>query len=386
MKRAQQRCDDGPRWRGGGMRPPYRGDELRRRRFFRRFAVAAVAVVLLGLWGLFTLVWTAATRFGIVGAASPRVPFVLVASWFAGLALVAFFRLGRRISVPLRSVMDAADRVASGDYAARVDVHGPPPVRALARAFNTMTERLERNDQLRRNLMADVAHELRTPLTVIQGRIEGLLDGVYPRDDAGLELVLEETRVLSRLIEDLRTLALSEAGVLKLEKEPADVAALAHDVAEAFSGESAARQVSIQVRDEARTSIAIDAVRIREVLTNLISNAVRHSAAGGTITVAVTARSTGSGQAPSTGSGQADGGTGVVVAVADTGAGMSAQEAARVFDRFYKGPASRGSGLGLAIAQSLVAAHGGTISIDSAPARGTTITFTLPAGATPDPS
>jgi two-component system sensor histidine kinase BaeS len=368
------------------MRPPYRGDELRRRRFFRRFAVAAVAFVLLGLWGLFTLVWTAATRFGIVDAASPRVPFFLVASWFAGLALVAFFRIGRRISVPLRAVMDAADRVASGDYAARVDVHGPPPVRALARAFNTMTERLERNDQLRRNLMADVAHELRTPLTVIQGRIEGLLDGVYPRDDAGLELVLEETRVLSRLIEDLRTLALSEAGVLKLEKEPADVAALAHDVAEAFSGEAAARQVSIQVRDEARTSIAIDAVRIREVLTNLISNAVRHSAAGGTITVAVTARSTGSGQAPSTGSGQADGGTGVVVAVADTGAGMSAQEAARVFDRFYKGPASRGSGLGLAIAQSLVAAHGGTISIDSAPARGTTITFTLPAGATPDPS
>jgi signal transduction histidine kinase len=363
MKRAQQRCDDGPRWRGGGMRPPYRGDELRRRRFFRRFAVAAVAVVLLGLWGLFTLVWTAATRFGIVDAASPRVPFVLVASWFAGLALVAFFRIGRRIGVPLHSVMDAADRVASGDYTARVDVHGPPPVRALARAFNTMTERLERNDQLRRNLMADVAHELRTPLTVIQGRVEGLLDGVYPRDDAGLGIVLEETKVLSRLIDDLRTLALSEAGALQLEKEATDVAALARDVATALSGEAAARQISIQVRDDARMAIAIDPVRIREVLTNVISNAVRHSAAGGTVTVAVTK----------------DRGPGVAVAVTDTGAGMSPQEAARVFDRFYKGPESRGSGLGLAIAQSLVAAHGGTISVDSAPARGTTVTLTLPA-------
>jgi signal transduction histidine kinase len=359
------------------MRPPYRGEELTRRRFFRRLAAAAGVLVLLGLWGLFTLVWTAATRFGIVDASSPRIPFVLAASWFAGLALLAFFRVGRRIGGPLRAVMDAADRVAAGDYTARVDTHGPPPVRALARAFNTMTERLERNDELRRNLMADVAHELRTPLTVIQGRVEGLLDGVYPRDDAGLELVLDETRVLSRLIDDLRTLALSEAGALQLEKELTDVAALARDVAEAFAGEAAARQVSIQAVDEAPAPIAIDPVRIREVLTNLMSNAVRHSAAGGTVTVAVT---------PSTGSGQADGGTGVIVAIADTGAGMSAQEAARAFDRFYKGPASRGSGLGLAIAQSLIAAHGGTITIDSAPARGTTIRFTLPAAATPDRS
>jgi two-component system, OmpR family, sensor histidine kinase BaeS len=330
----------------------------------------AFVVVALGLWGLFTLIWSTATRFGVVDASGPAIPFFLVAAWFAGFALLAFFRIGRRISLPIRAVMDAADRVAGGDYTARVGVHGPPPVRALANAFNTMTERLEQHDQQRRNLMADVAHELRTPLTVIQGRVEGLLDGVYPRDDAGLEIVLDETRVLSRLIEDLRTLALSEAGALKLEKEPTDIAALAHDVAAAFAGEAAAGDITIQVRDDARRSIAIDPLRIREVLTNLVSNALRHSGAGGTITIAIAAAASGSAKSSVAG--------GLAVAVTDTGAGMTAEEAQRAFDRFYKGPGSRGSGLGLAIARGLVAAHGGTIDITSEPGRGTTITFTLP--------
>lgn len=351
-------------WRSGGGRPPLRRVEfVRRRLFFRRFAALAAIVILLGLWGLFALIWTAASRLGVVDASTPRIPFVMIASWFTGLALVAFLRIGRRISVPLRAVMDAADRVASGDYTTRVDAHGPPPVRALAVAFNTMTERLERNDQQRRNMMADVAHELRTPLTVIQGRVEGLLDGVYPRDDAGLELVLEETRVLSRLIEDLRTLALSEAGALNLEKEPTDLPALARDVAQAFAGEAAARRMAIDVRAEPAPPIELDPVRIREVLTNLVSNALRHSVAGGTVTLAVTVPSPGSGQR---------------VAVTDTGAGMSAQEAQRAFGRFYKGADSRGSGLGLAIAHGLVLAHGGHIDIASEPGRGTTITVTLP--------
>jgi signal transduction histidine kinase len=363
-------CDRRRRWNPRGARNPYgHGDRANRRMFFRRFAALAFVIVLLGLWGLFTLVWTAAARLGVVDASGPSLVFFLVASWFAGFALLGFFRIGRRISTPLRAVMEAADRVAEGEYTTRVDVHGPPPVRALAIAFNTMTERLEKNDQQRRNLMADVAHELRTPLTVIQGRVEGLLDGVYPRDDAGLEIVLDETRVLSRLIEDLQTLALSEAGALKLQKETTDLAALARDVAAALSGDAAGRQISIQVRDEARTPIAVDPVRIREVLTNLVSNALRHSAAGGTVSIAVTR---------STSSGQADDADSVAVAVADTGAGMTPEEAARVFERFYKGPESRGAGLGLAIAHGLVLAHGGTINVASEPGRGTTITFTLP--------
>jgi signal transduction histidine kinase len=344
--------------------PPHRGQYVVRRRvFFRRFAAAALAVVFLSVWGLFALAWLAATRLGVIDpSTSLPAPLQIAAALFAALIMIRFVGFGRRFGFPLREVMEAADRVAGGDYAVRVGEHGPPPVRALAHAFNTMTERLERNDQQRRNLMADLAHELRTPLTVIQGRVEGLLDGVYPRDDAGLGIVLEETRVLSRLIGDLRTLALSEAGALKLEKEPTDVAALARDVAEAFAAEAHARAVSVEVHEETNAQVEIDPVRIREVLTNLVSNALRHTGAGGTIAIAVSRIDP----------------DGIAVAVTDTGAGMTDEEAARVFGRFYKGPDSRGSGLGLAIAQGLVVAHGGTISVTSEIGRGTTIRFALP--------
>src|SRR5204862_6296274 len=112
--------------------------------------------------------------------------------------------------------------------------HGPPPIRALARAFNAMTERLGNHDRLRRDLMADVAHELRTPLTVIQGKLEGLIDGVYPRDAGQLQQLLEETHVLSRLVEDLRTVALAESGALQLQREPTDLSALGSELVNAF--------------------------------------------------------------------------------------------------------------------------------------------------------
>ena len=258
--------------------------------------------------------------------------------------------------------MEAADRVAAGDYDVRVAEHGPRPMHALARSFNTMTERLQNNDRLRRNLMADVAHELRTPLTVIHGKLEGLLDGVYPRDDAQLQQLLEETHVLSRLVEDLRTLALSESGGLKLEREPADVAALARDVARSFAADAAARNVALEVDAPADlSSIAVDPVRIHQVIGNLVSNAVRHTPAGGRVTIRV---------APAE--------RGISVEVRDTGTGMTPEALAQAFDRFYKGPQSRGSGLGLTIAKGLVAAHGGEIHASSVPGQGTTIAFRIP--------
>jgi signal transduction histidine kinase len=211
--------------------------------------------------------------------------------------------------------------------------------------------------------MADVAHELRTPLTVIQGKLEGLVDGVYPRDDAQLQALLEETRVLSRLIEDLRTLALSESGALKLEKESVDPADFVRDAVRAFAGEAETRGVSINVEVAPQLRpIEIDPVRIRQVLTNLLSNALQHTPAGGSVQVGVTAAT-------------ADA---LSVSVSDTGPGMTAEELGRAFDRFYKGSGSRGSGLGLTIAKGLVAAHGGEIHASSEPGRGTTITFTLP--------
>jgi signal transduction histidine kinase len=274
-------------------------------------------------------------------------------------AVTAMFR---RIGRPLDAVMAAANRVATGDYTVRVTEQGPPAIRALARSFNTMTARLESHDRVRRNLMADVAHELRTPLTVIRGKLEGLVDGVYPRDDRQLQQLLEETQVLSRLIEDLRTLALSESGALKLEKDTIDLVSLAGDVAAAFAGDAAQHRVSIDVDAPGDLPpVDADPVRIREVIGNLLSNAIRHTPESGSVRVQLAA---------SNGH--------VAVDVRDTGRGMSADEIARAFDRFYKGAESRGSGLGLTIAKSLVAAHGGEMHASSEPGLGTTIGFTLP--------
>ena len=166
------------------------------------------------------------------------------------------------IAMPLGGVMDAADRVAAGNYDVRVVEHGPPSIRALARAFNTMTARLQDSDRLRRDLMADIAHELRTPLTVIQGKLEGLIDGVYPRDDTEMQLLLDETRVLSRLIEDLRTLALSEGGALKLQREPTDIAGLARDVARVLGDAASERRLLGEIE------------RAHAAFTELVENAI----------------------------------------------------------------------------------------------------------------
>lgn len=345
---------------------PSRGYVVSRGRIFRRIVLFAVAMLMLIAFSTLALAWAAATRAGLVPAHAAA-PVVLLAGIFgAAAAAVVLVGVLRRVGMPLDTIMAAADRVAAGDYSVRVRDYGPPPVRALARAFNTMTTRLESHDRQRRNLMADVAHELRTPLTVIQGRLEGLLDGVYPRDDRQVGDLLEEVHVLSRLVEDLRMLALSEAGALQLQKEPTDISALAEDVARAFDPEAAAREVRLTVHGSSSAApVPVDPLRIREVLTNLLANALRHTPARGSVDVRVGALPAG----------------GVLVDVTDTGSGMTAEEIERAFDRFHKGPDSRGSGLGLTIARSFVVAHGGEIRASSEPGRGTTMTFTLPADA-----
>src|SRR6266851_6219991 len=263
-------------------------------RFFRRFVWLAAAMLLFAVCGVLALGWLAAMSAGIV-ATSPRgAAVILLGGGFAGAvaAMATLARTLRHVGMPLGAVMEAADRVAAGDYSTRVAEYGPPPIRALARAFNAMTERLGNHDRLRRDLMADVAHELRTPLTVMQGKLEGLLDGVYPRDDRQLAELLEEARILSRLIEDLRTLALSESGALKLQKELTDLGGLARDVVRALSGEAAARTVTLDVDAAADlVPLSIDPVRIREVLTNLLTNALRHTPPGGSVSVGVAATS-----------------------------------------------------------------------------------------------
>jgi len=269
-------------------------------------------------------------------------------------ALVAMFAIGltfmRRFAMPFGAIVDAAERVGSGDYSARLREFGPPSLRSVARAFNDMAGHLAANEERRRNLMADIAHELRTPLAVIQGELEGLIDGVYPRDDERLRQLLDETRVVSRLVDDLRTLAHSESGALTLRKEPTDLAVLIHDAASAFPVE-----VDVPVD---LPLIDVDPLRIREVIVNLLSNAVRHGEH-----VSVIARMNGDR---------------ITVDVVDDGPGIPPEELPRLFDRFYKGTASHGSGLGLTIARNLVVAHGGEIHAESRPGR-TTFTFTLPA-------
>jgi two-component system sensor histidine kinase BaeS len=208
-------------------------------------------------------------------------------------------------------------------------------------------------DRLRRQLMADVAHELRTPLAILQGRIEGLLDGVYPRDDARIAELLAETQHLGRLVEDVRTLANAEAGALDLRRERFDLAELIRETASAIGA-----PVAVTTPDE--LLVDGDPVRIREVVLNLLTNAVEH-APGSAVAISAEER-----------------GREVLVTVRDEGAGIDADALPHVFDRFHKGRNSRGSGLGLAIAQKLVIAHGGTIALESAAGAGTTVRVTLP--------
>jgi signal transduction histidine kinase len=206
--------------------------------------------------------------------------------------------------------------------------------------------------RLRRQLMTDVAHELRTPLAILQGRIEGLLDGVYPRDDERLGQLLAETQHLSRLVEDVRTLANAEAGVLELRKENVDLAELVRDAAAAIG-----KPVSVSAPDE--LFLSIDPVRIREVLLNLLSNAVEHTVGAVEVTVEALSRE-------------------ATIRVRDHGPGIPADELPRLFERFHKGRESHGSGLGLAITRKLVVAHGGEIRVESGAGEGTTFTVSLP--------
>jgi signal transduction histidine kinase len=317
-------------------------------------------LLVIAVSSMVTAVWLIAQRFGAPGwMAAVTAVIGLVA---AGAVLVTMFGAMRRFVSPLGQLMEAADRVADGDYSVRVREYGPPPMRALAHSFNTMTERLQHADRLRRDLMADLAHELRTPLAVVQGRLEGLLDGVYQRDDRQLGELLDETHVLERLIDDLRTLALSDAGALQLQKEHTDLGALAQDVVRSMEAEAARKGVTLNAKTSPESLAAdLDPVRIREVLTNLLSNAIRHTPDGGSVTVSVT-----------------DTRDRATVTVADTGKGMGPEEIARMFERFYKGAASRGSGLGLTIARGIVMAHGGDITAVSEPGTGAAVTFTIP--------
>jgi len=308
----------------------------------------------------FRLVAVPAGAWAIWGVAGVLAIVLVSGLWLAGRTL-------RRYAMPVADVVEAAGRLADGNYAARVIERGPPDTRRLAGAFNRMAMRLEAQETERRHLLAEIAHELRTPLAVIQGNLEGLLDGVYARDEAHLSAVLEETRVLATLIDDLRTLALAESGTLALHRESVDLGALLQDIVAAFGARAEAAGVALT--DECAVelpAVEIDPVRIRQVIANLLTNALQHTAAGGRIRVGCQWRADG-----------AEAGE-MWVSVADSGTGIASEDLPHIFTRFYKSKDSRGTGLGLAIAQQLVILHGGRIVAESQLGQGTTIRLMLP--------
>lgn len=353
-------------------RPPHwdrRGGCL----FFRfLFVFGLIVLLVLGGMGILALLLTRAA-----GGSDEIALFVWIGGCGLALALpiLAFAIAGsafRRIATPLAEVMGAADAVAEGDLTVRVQEDGRSNQFAqLARSFNRMTEELQHADQLRRNLTADVAHELRTPLHIIQGNLEGVLDGVYEPTAGHIEATLEETRMLARLVDDLQLLSQAEAGQLSLHMEAVDVTELLADVETSFSGQAAVKNIDLQVSwagEAAELMVSGDVDRLDQVLSNLVINALRHTPEGGRVTL------------------QADRHDGQIrMVVNDTGEGIREEDLPYVFDRFWRGDASRshvggaGAGLGLAIAKQLIEAHEGSIDVGSTPGQGTRFIITLPA-------
>jgi two-component system, OmpR family, sensor histidine kinase BaeS len=352
-------------WPAGEPWPPpalARWGRRNRGRILWRVGCFLVALVLVTAVMGTLLVALVAAALGVFGIA-----------WSLRLAAAAALAVGvlgiaggvlwvRRLAAPVEELVAAAGRIEAGDFGVRLPERGPREVRTVARAFNAMTARLEATEARRRSFLADVTHELRTPLSVIRGQAEAISDGLYPGDAAHLAPILDAAGSLEVLVEDLRTLTLTDSGTLTLAREPVDVALLVNETLGAF--QAAAEAGGVRLREEVGEGLApveADPARLRMVLANLLSNAIRHTPRGGTVTV-----------------GAVDNGEVVGLSVADAGSGIPEELMPRIFDRFVRGPGSRGSGLGLAIARDLVTAHGGKIEAESHPGTGTTIRFTVP--------
>ncbi|MEO8287623.1 MAG: HAMP domain-containing sensor histidine kinase [Chloroflexota bacterium] len=287
-----------------------------------------------------------------------------LAAVLLGLATI----FSRRISKPISKLTAAARTMAAGDLSVRVASYGVREINDLADAFNSMAGSISAADGQRRQLTADVAHELRTPLSIIKGRLEGMQDGVYPATPEQIALLLDETALLERLIEDLRLLAQADAGQLPLYLEQVCIDGLLDAVARSFGPQALAAGVAIQIVPPGPLpEVSADSQRISQVLGNLLANAIRHTPAGGTVTLRAWVDPTAPGQ--------------VNVAVQDTGAGIAPDDLPNIFERFWKADRARsrsgGAGLGLAIARRIVEAHGGRIWATSALGQGTTVGFTL---------
>jgi signal transduction histidine kinase len=286
-----------------------------------------------------------------------------------GLALVIGGLLAYGLVRPIRQLTSAIGAVARGDLSHRVSISSRDEIGGLADSFNSMAADLEKAEHLRRNMMADIAHELRNPIAVLQANLEAVVDGVLPPTAENLQPLLDQSQLLSRLVDDLRTLALAESGQLSLNRAPTDPAEIVHSVVLQFTQQAEARHITIQ-SDIAPNlpQVALDSQRIAQVLGNLLSNAIRHTPESGSIECRLT-RDTNAKQ--------------VMFVVSDTGSGIPPQALPHIFERFYRADSSRsraggGTGLGLSIAKQLVELHGGRIWAESEPGKGTRVAFALP--------
>ncbi len=294
--------------------------------------------------------------------------WLIAAAVGAGLLAVVFgAALAWELTRPLRALGDAVHALAAGHLGHQVEVSGTQEMIELAQAFNAMSHDLAEGEQLRQRMAADIAHELRTPVSVLRGHLEAMLDGVFPLDGEHLAVAYDQTFHLARLVDDLRLLTMAEAGRLPLERVQAMPEELVTRAVERFMPLAMDADIILSSDIEpALPVILVDIDRLQQVLGNLLTNALRHTQPGGQIRVTVTRRD-----------------RTVRFAISNTGEGLSAEQAAHVFERFWRAEEARerdrgGSGLGLAITQQLVNLHGGRIWVETSPGE-TTFIFEIPA-------
>ena len=292
--------------------------------------------------------------------------------WKVGLiavavALVIGLILTRQITRPVRALISGARHLTKGELSYRVKVKSRDEIGELADSFNIMASSLEKGEQSRRQLTADIAHELRTPLTVIEGTVDGIIDGVFQSDTEHLRSIKEQTAKLTHLISDLRDISLAESGQLKLNLTSTDMVELVQRIVSNYEMNAREKNIRIKLEKEPQISeIEADTVRMEQVISNLLTNAIRHTPSSGNISVTI----------------KNDEG-GLAISVADTGEGIALEDLPHVFERFYRSGSSRsrkegGTGLGLAIVKQMVEAHGGKVRVESKRGTGSIFSVLLP--------
>jgi signal transduction histidine kinase len=341
----------GPPWAGDG--PPGWGPG---RHIFGRL-IGFVFFLFLVAAGLGAVVFT---RFVFIRSGHRWIAAGLLLLLFVGLAAIGRNRFGRSWA-PVGELIDATRRLGDGETGVRIESRAPGPFGAIGVSFNRMAVRLEEEDERRRRLLADLGHELRTPLTVIRGEIEAVIDGLH--DPSSLSHVVDEVELMERLLEDLRVLALAEAGRLQLHKEPTDIQDLIGDLLASLASSLETQGVDgVADVEPDLAEIDVDHHRLHQVLANLVSNAISQMPDGGRLEVSARREQ-----------------DEMVIAVSDTGPGIPDDRLDHIFERFVKAGDSAGTGLGLSIARDLVEAHGGSLTAENLSGQGARFTIRLPA-------